>query len=263
MYEADASYIPSNVALARTDTDSSVSSMATAPNLPGPGRNVGLLFDFLGARVEKFMNARAERHGLGPRAVAEEISRLRRHSETTIIERHAGFVVQLTDKEERAFQKLCKKLLKYARFVCSHIGFGFFSLTYFRHRIRTNQFEALEEIINLAIEDPHARIVLAHHDIGHYLTPMFDEPDLVLSTSRALGSIENADIHSLWSGVLLGRLSKYSGRIPLNMISDSGFDTNALQKWTNLEGDKFSRYLRSLHKHGIYHYIRALKMSLR
>ncbi len=113
-----------HLARMNTDTNSSVSSTATAPNLPGAGRTVGLLTDFLGAHVEKFMNVRAGRLGLGPKAIAQEIRRLRRHDETSLVERHAGSVFQLNKRDERIFKKLCKKLLKYARFV---------SLSYFFH----------------------------------------------------------------------------------------------------------------------------------
>ncbi len=103
--------------LARIGTNTSVSTNATAPNLPGPGRTVGLLFDRLGAQVEKILNICADRRGLGPKAVALEIRCLCRHDETTIVERHAGFVHQFTDKAEKALRRLCKRLLKYARLV--------------------------------------------------------------------------------------------------------------------------------------------------
>ncbi len=103
--------------LARIDTHSSVSTNATAPNLPGPGRTVGLLFDRLGAQVDKFVNICAQRCSLGPKAASQEIRRLLRHDQTTIAERHAGFVHQFTAKEERALRKRCERLLKYARFV--------------------------------------------------------------------------------------------------------------------------------------------------
>ncbi len=61
-----------------------------------------------------------------------------------------------------------------------------------------------------------------------------------------------------WAG-----LSVYSGKISLNMITDSGFDIRAIQRWTCLEGVEFDHFLRSLHEDTFYHYICALKMSLR
>ncbi len=63
------------------------------------------------------MNISAHRHGLGPNAVAREIRRLLQHDQTTIAERRTGSIVQLSKRDERIFRKMCKKLLKYARFV--------------------------------------------------------------------------------------------------------------------------------------------------
>ncbi|KLO16297.1 hypothetical protein SCHPADRAFT_901679 [Schizopora paradoxa] len=58
-------------ALSRTDThSSSAHSTATAPNLVGPGRTLGLLFDWLGNGLETFLNRRAVQLNLGPEAVA-------------------------------------------------------------------------------------------------------------------------------------------------------------------------------------------------
>lgn len=45
-------------------TASSISMNTTAPNLPGPGRNLGNLFSSLGARLESFLNRCALRFGL-------------------------------------------------------------------------------------------------------------------------------------------------------------------------------------------------------
>ncbi|KLO07297.1 hypothetical protein SCHPADRAFT_1001765, partial [Schizopora paradoxa] len=56
MNQDDASFDVSSIL-----TDSSLSSTATAPNLPGPGRNIGLLFDRLGNGLERFASKRAER----------------------------------------------------------------------------------------------------------------------------------------------------------------------------------------------------------
>lgn len=105
--------------LARHDSIPSVSSDATAPNLPGAGRTVGLLMDYLGSHLELFLNLRAGDFGLGPEAIAQEIRHLRRHHETSISERHGTSTVGLNRREARTLKKLCKRLLKYARFVAS------------------------------------------------------------------------------------------------------------------------------------------------
>ncbi len=117
-YDDYAGYVADQCHLQHTrfDTNFVISTNATPPNLPGPGRTVGLLFDKIGVHVEKFVNIRAHLRGLGPKAVAQEIRHLLRHDETTIVERHAGFVYQFTAKEERALRRLCERLLKYARF---------------------------------------------------------------------------------------------------------------------------------------------------
>ncbi len=123
MYDDYADYVAwksrNHLHLARTDTNSSISTNAMAPNLPGTGRTIGLLLGRFGALVEKFLNINAHRCGLGPKAVAREIQRLCRHDETTIAERHAGYVYQFTAKEEKDLRRLCERLLKYARFVCA------------------------------------------------------------------------------------------------------------------------------------------------
>ncbi len=138
-----------------------------------------------------------------------------------------------------------------------------------RHRIRTNQFQAMEEIINLAIEDPHARVVLAGHNIDHYLTPKFKEPDLILSTSRALGSIENSKVHGLWTGVLLGRLSEFNEDIitlyTAHTSSDSGFSVDGIQCLRQVADYYFDPepYIRLYDVDKIHSYFRELRLSLR
>lgn len=49
------------------------SSNATESDLPGPGRTLGKVYDFLGKRLERALATLAERKGLGPKQVAERI----------------------------------------------------------------------------------------------------------------------------------------------------------------------------------------------
>ncbi|KLO07531.1 hypothetical protein SCHPADRAFT_1001605 [Schizopora paradoxa] len=237
--------------LQRTYTNSSVSTNATASNLPGAGRTVGLVLDWLGGRLDDLMNISAHRHGLGPRAVTQEIRRLLLHSETTIVERHSGFVYDLTSKQEHILKKRCKRLLQYAR-----------------HRIASTQFRALEEIINLTIEDPLVRFVFAELNIDRYLDAKFEESNLILASSRAIGSIRAAQVHDLWSGVLLGRfsvlysLSELSGKVPLRSITSSDFDVTALRYLHGQKINDFDRFLRSLHEDPLFSFLRQLKTSL-
>lgn len=51
----------------------SISTNATAPNLPGPGRTIGLFYEFSGRLLERTLNVRAEKWGLGPQAAAMRI----------------------------------------------------------------------------------------------------------------------------------------------------------------------------------------------
>lgn len=92
---------------------STISTDATAPNLPGPGRNVGCLFHWLGGRLETFMNKHASQLGRGPQAVADEIRRLRQHS---ILDGPLSSAF-LSEDEEKDLKRLLKRLLKYTRLV--------------------------------------------------------------------------------------------------------------------------------------------------
>lgn len=50
------------------------STNETASDLPGPGRNLGNLYSYLGIRIENISNSIAERIGKGPNNVAEKIT---------------------------------------------------------------------------------------------------------------------------------------------------------------------------------------------
>ena len=102
-----------------SESESSLASDATAPNLPGPGRTVGLLLDWLGTRLEVLVNRIAIRNGHGPAEIAREIRRLRHHRETSFQSRLEGALNSdsLSNAEMRSLRRLCDRLLKYARFV--------------------------------------------------------------------------------------------------------------------------------------------------
>ncbi|KLO10032.1 hypothetical protein SCHPADRAFT_943191 [Schizopora paradoxa] len=166
---------------------SSIASDATAPNLPGAGRTVGILLDWLGARLETVLNKRAESLGYGPHAVAEHIRVLCHHADTSIVERHGATLplqFSLTRTERKRLKTLCKKLLKHAN-----------------AEVLDTQLVALNEIISLSIEDPHVRALLQSCDHDRLLAK-YSEPDLIMTTSKALGSIKNVQVHSLWSRIL-------------------------------------------------------------
>ncbi len=66
------------------------------------------------------------------------------------------------------------------------------------------QLQALEEILALTIADPQIRLVLGECNLRR-LSPEYREPDLILSTSKVLSSIENTHVHSLWSELIRRR----------------------------------------------------------
>lgn len=103
--------------LQRVDTVSSIASDATAPNLPGAGRTLGLFLDGAGALLENLLNKIATELGLGPAGVAKEIRHLRRHNETPFQSRLESAFASRPKSEVRSLRKLCRKLLAYARSV--------------------------------------------------------------------------------------------------------------------------------------------------
>jgi len=64
------------------------------------------------------------------------------------------------------------------------------------------QLKALEEIVDLAIEDPIIRQVLRESRLSK-LSPKYGEFNLLMSTSRAICSISDTETHSLWSPLVL------------------------------------------------------------
>lgn len=64
-----------------------------------------------------------------------------------------------------------------------------------------NQLLALDEMVELAIEDPIVRATLAGCNLER-LMPKYKEPDLIMSTSKAFGSIEFSNVHRVWSEVI-------------------------------------------------------------
>lgn len=105
-----------NLALVRSNAPSSTHSTATAPDLVGPGRTLGLLFDWLGRGLESFLNERATQLNLGPEATARDIRRMRRRKEVSLLVQYVAPYAHVTKAQEKKLRKLCKNLFKYARF---------------------------------------------------------------------------------------------------------------------------------------------------
>ncbi len=125
----------------------------------------------------------------------------------------------------------------------------------------------MEEIINIAIEDPLARLVLSRFDLEHYLSLKYREHDLFLATNRALNSIENEKVHNLWSGVLLGRLSEFPWKAAwlytTNYFSDSAFRVGGIQYVTQMVACNPESYINLYDVNKFHSLFRELRMSLR
>ncbi|KLO15817.1 hypothetical protein SCHPADRAFT_244654 [Schizopora paradoxa] len=187
------SHVQGSLGLARVETSSSISSDATARNLPGAGRTVGLFLDWLGDRLEAFLNKKAVEKGLGPEAVGQQIRHLRRHHLTTFEMRHEVTEGASSHSEGRALKRLCRKLLKYAS-----------------SKLLSTQIKALDEIIDLATQDPVVRREFAGSKLG-YLALRYNEPYIRTSTSRALSSITEVQTHDIWSGLISSLLPNKCG----------------------------------------------------
>ncbi len=68
-----------------------------------------------------------------------------------------------------------------------------------RAQLLQTQIRALEEITTLAIADPHIRRVLDTYRIERYLSPAYSEPQLYLASAKALISVKNNEVHTVWS----------------------------------------------------------------
>lgn len=106
-------YVRPSLQLVQTD---SFDSNITVRNNPGPGRNLGRLYDAVGAKIEHFLNNKADRRGLGPDAVARKIHSLRSATNRSWGECEEILAVP-TDEEYVTLRKLCRKLLKYCRYL--------------------------------------------------------------------------------------------------------------------------------------------------
>ncbi len=121
--------ISESLQLSPTKSLDSIDSNATAPNLPGPGRNVGRLFDALGMRIEYALNRRAGQLRYGPDAIAQDIRNLRFGVRLgadldSVDTAYLNSVVRAMPPSKDASQNLkkaCRRLLKHCRCVQCHL----------------------------------------------------------------------------------------------------------------------------------------------
>ncbi|KLO11881.1 hypothetical protein SCHPADRAFT_998571 [Schizopora paradoxa] len=192
-----------SLTITRVETKSSIDSDATAPNLEGPGRTVGLMYDFMGARLEDILNNLSKGRVASPEAVALCIRSLADacyQRETTPEEssksRNPSFVsdrqqLELpfiepsrapTKEETKKLTKLCARLYKLTR-----------------TQVMSNQLEALREITDLAISYPILREILAHRRFNRYFQPKYKEHDVIFATARMHNSVKLSMTHEFWS----------------------------------------------------------------
>ncbi|KLO07252.1 hypothetical protein SCHPADRAFT_894811 [Schizopora paradoxa] len=179
--------------LVRTRSQSSISTSATADNLIGVGRTMDNLLQRVGKRIESLLNRGADRLGMGPTHVAQEIRILCRHEELQFYQRCSLPPRQLSEKERDKVKKRCKKLLEFVE-----------------SRVLSTQLAALDELTALAIEDSLIRTIFSECGLG-YLEPKYEEPDVFLRNAKALASIEEIETHGLWHSLY----SYYSSKLDL------------------------------------------------
>jgi len=188
-------YVRPNLELVLIRTES-IDSNATAPNNPGPGRNLGRLLDAVGMRLEYFLNRMAGRLRLGPDETVQKIldlqfrRRLRAWEDKEVI--IFGDSAPHSEEEFRTLKKLCRKLLKY----CGS-------------RELTTQLKALNAVIALAIDSPFVREVLAGARLDLYLSTEYDETELRLLSTKAMISIMDNEVHELWSDYSRWKIRKH------------------------------------------------------
>lgn len=109
-------------------TISSISTNATASDLVGPGRTLGLAFRYLGRKLETILSRSFEKRGYGPCATAERIIRRSEKFMTHSNGKNdaAGKVIERIKQTLHNYllEKDCRRLLKYLQYVRQHLFEG-------------------------------------------------------------------------------------------------------------------------------------------
>ncbi|KLO06431.1 hypothetical protein SCHPADRAFT_986440 [Schizopora paradoxa] len=159
---------PDEKFILRINTGITQSTNATASNLPGPGRNIGRLFNWLGGRLEFMVNKQATQLASKPREIAEEIRTMR---QTSIAEESTG-CWEFSYDEERKLEKYVKMLFKQTKSL-----------------MPTTRQVAWSEIIRLGNGDEIIRSIIWTHLVK---TPV---PEEILGGKRASTHDANIDTH--------------------------------------------------------------------
>ncbi|KAH8116687.1 hypothetical protein DFH11DRAFT_1124127 [Phellopilus nigrolimitatus] len=168
-------------------SSTSLSTTATADNLPGAGRVLGNVYSFFGRRLEVAASKFMARRGYGPHAATERIDTLRSgfwiYGENSVIYREQCISFPHS-KEDQKVRKNCDKLLKYVR-----------------SDYLANRELALEAIIYVTFRDRYVRRVLLLLGATNTIALLHDEGDIyghLLSPSRkALICLLHNEINTL------------------------------------------------------------------
>ncbi|KAH8113657.1 hypothetical protein DFH11DRAFT_1544883 [Phellopilus nigrolimitatus] len=166
-------------------SESSISSNATADNLPGPGRLLGNLYMFLGRRLEAAASRYMEKRGYGPEASKERLERLCRDGGSPC-------------DVDRKSRKEAKNLLKYVR-----------------SQYEPNQMLALEAILDFATHD-HVRQMFIELNAARVVGLVAFKADaencdqLLSRSRRALICLVETDIHILGNNLMEASQKRFS-----------------------------------------------------
>jgi len=177
----------------------SIDSNATADNLPGPGRNLGRLYVYLGNKFVDSLGRFLARRGHGPDATAQLITRLRRHAERDIRDMYNAYALQtgpaLAESEKAKLEKTCMKLVRYSR-----------------SKAESTAISACNHIADLALYDPYLKQLL-FDCLPSFNTTLVDElrhdliedwvgcdvDPLLASSRKALISVTEVGFQKSWS----------------------------------------------------------------
>ncbi|KLO12981.1 hypothetical protein SCHPADRAFT_387797 [Schizopora paradoxa] len=126
-----------------TPTQSSASGTnAIGENLPGPGRNLGRLYDWLGQKFENILGKILFRAGYGPTNISRKIKIIRNPK----WEEMESLAAELRDSDLRKLCRHCRKLVRYSR-----------------SGVLETQLRAVDAIIEFAIYDPLLNSILNYY----------------------------------------------------------------------------------------------------
>ncbi|KAI5120946.1 hypothetical protein M0805_001651 [Coniferiporia weirii] len=165
------------------DSIASVSTNATADNLPGPGRIIGNIYGRLGGRLEVQLGRVAEKMGRGPRATAIRIQARRK-----VIASVSPSKLLTIKAENERLEKDCKRMLMYATL-----------------HVSSTSRQTLDRITDFAVSDQHVRDLLNNMDatriigrIQRHSAIWGDYDKMLLNSSRkALVCLADTNIHGL------------------------------------------------------------------